>query len=389
MRIGIPISIHTDMNKFLLTLSLLFAFPIGQCKATEWYTGRNPLREATFEKGILQDGNYREGLSVVNLTETGIQPGEGFRPNLSLDLANLHNRAGKKYPVYRIDEKGKPQKCGSIENPVWGVVWGYRDSLNFHALRLRSNPTGNDEYGDPTIRYQIITVAGGDTVFHAPWSELSSRHLNPETDYNHLCIEPVEGGYEIFMGHERECRLGICRDDRLFGSLAGVYVGSGAQIGMKNWTITPVPYPEREIFWTPDDIKEHLSKKAHPAEGYYEFLQASSANSNVRLGGDYRLALLNCEGGMALVYIAGAQRLPDQWKTGMVKAILQPTGLQNLFNVIWFDTRHKRLSDGIKATFSENGILTIYFTQLGVILEWNRCAGDPEAEQSQELYRQT
>ena len=72
MQIGAPISIHTDMNKFLLTLSLLFAFPIGQCRAAEWYIGKNPLREATFEKGILQDGNYREGLSVVNLTETGI-----------------------------------------------------------------------------------------------------------------------------------------------------------------------------------------------------------------------------------------------------------------------------------------------------------------------------
>ena len=358
----------TKRLQFLIFLSIWSA----SCIAEGWFTGESDFRRASFQKNVLSDYNYQQGVDAVNLTETGIAPGKGLRPTLSLDLANLNNRAHKKYHVYRYDETGSIQKAGSVKNPVWGVVWGYRDSLNFHALLLRGGTPDPYGYNNPELQYRIFTVAEGDTLSHTAWRSLSSPYINAETDYNRIHIVPTDNGYEIFFGTKRECRVGTCRDNRLFGSLAGVYLGSGAQIKMKNWTASPCEYHEPSILWSIEKLTEYFKTSTNPTEGYYELLQASSSNSNIRLGGEYRLALVADKENVLLIYINGAQRLQEQWQPGMVKAVLQPTGISNLFNVTWFDAEHKPLSEGVKAVISTNGILTIHFVREGVRLEWNQ-----------------
>ena len=215
-----------SMNTRLLLITFLCVFSIGQCIAQTWYTGKDNFRQAIFQDSILSDYNYQAEKDIVNVTETDIHPGEGFRPSLSLDIANRNNRENKKYPVYRQSQTGTITKAGYVEKTVWGVVWGYGDSSNFHALLLRAGNPDPYGYHIPELQYSIITVAEGDTIFHAPWNTLSSPYINPETDYNRIHVVPVNGGYEIFIGKERECRIGICHDDRLFGSSAGVYIGS-------------------------------------------------------------------------------------------------------------------------------------------------------------------
>lgn len=134
-----------SMNTRLLLITFLCVFSIGQCIAQTWYTGKDNFRQAIFQDSILSDYNYQAEKDIVNVTETDIHPGEGFRPSLSLDIANRNNRENKKYPVYRQSQTGTITKAGYVEKTVWGVVWGYGDSSNFHALLLRAgNP---DPYG--------------------------------------------------------------------------------------------------------------------------------------------------------------------------------------------------------------------------------------------------
>lgn len=142
-----------SMNTRLLLITFLCVFSIGQCIAQTWYTGKDNFRQAIFQDSILSDYNYQAEKDIVNITETDIHPGEGFRPSLSLDIANRNNRENKKYPVYRQSQTGTITKAGYVEKTVWGVVWGYGDSSNFHALLLRA---GNP---DPIrLPYSRITI---------------------------------------------------------------------------------------------------------------------------------------------------------------------------------------------------------------------------------------
>ena len=174
--------------------------------AQSWYTGEEPLRRAVIQKEILSDCNRNADSDAVNVVSTGIFPGEGMRPSITVELANRHNRTGKKYAVYRVDSTGKSRRAGSVKRPVWGVVWGYRNNQNYHAVLMRA---GNDDfygYQLPELQFSIITVADGDTLVHSRWRRVASSAIHPETDYNRLHIVPTRGGYEILLGNERECR---------------------------------------------------------------------------------------------------------------------------------------------------------------------------------------
>lgn len=148
-----------SMNTRLLLITFLCVFSIGQCIAQTWYTGKDNFRQAIFQDSILSDYNYQAKKDIVNVTETDIHPGEGFRPSLSLDIANRNNRENKKYPVYRQSQTGTITKAGYVEKTVWGVVWGYGDSSNFHALLLRAGNQDPYGYHIPELQYSIITVA--------------------------------------------------------------------------------------------------------------------------------------------------------------------------------------------------------------------------------------
>lgn len=376
---GIPaLSTSKPMKAPRLLSLLLSMLCIGAGAAQSWYTGETPLRRVTVQNGVLTDCNSQADSCVINTTATGINPGEGVRPAITLDIANLHNRTGRRYEVFTVDSAGQTLRQ-KVENPVWGVVWGYRDPQNHHGLLLRAGADDFYGYQAPEWLCTIYTVARGDTIFHTRWKRVASNSIHPGSDYNRLHIVPVSGGYEILLGPEQEFRLGVCRDDRLFGNQAGIRVGSGACVCVKNWTVTPREYPERHVIWSADELDELLRQSHHPAEGFYEFLQASATNSYTRLGGNYRLAMVSSGPHFLLIYVEGAQRFGDQWQTGMVKAVLEPTGLSNLFNVTWYDAEHRPIREGVKAIIGDNGVLTIHFSREGVILEWNRAIG-PDGE---------
>ena len=155
------------MNVHLLLTILVIVLCAGSCVAQSWYTGEEPLRRAVIQKDVLSDCNRNADGDVVNVVSTGIVPGEGMRPSISVELANRHNRTGRKYAVYRVDDSGKSRRAGSVKRPVWGVVWGYRNNQNYHAVLMRA---GNDDfygYQLPELQFTILTVADGDTLVHS------------------------------------------------------------------------------------------------------------------------------------------------------------------------------------------------------------------------------
>ena len=85
-----------SMNTRLLLITFLCVFSIGQCIAQTWYTGKDNFRQAIFQDSILSDYNYQAEKDIVNVTETDIHPGEGFRISAKPNRDNHKSRICRK-----------------------------------------------------------------------------------------------------------------------------------------------------------------------------------------------------------------------------------------------------------------------------------------------------
>ncbi len=371
---------RTPYCRILLPILLLgwIALP-----ARAWYIGKDEFTVVTFHNGELSHSNLAADCNDVNLTATEIVPNSGQRPLISAEITNRNCREGKDYTTYHHTPAGE-KIAHKVNRPEWGIVWGYRNAENHHALLLRTGESDPQGFDPPTLQYCIFTVANGDTLLHQPWSNTPNSYLNPEADYNQLFIRPVDGGFEIFIGEEREYRLGFCADDRLFGDEAGIYIGSGANVAMRNWKVTAQKYVERTPYLTEEQIKTHLSMSTNPYEGIYEIVLATSSSTNIRLGGEYRVAFIQDNNEYKLLYLNGAQRAADLWEPGMVKAILHQIDGGEVFRVTWYDANHNPISENIKATISPQEIEFIFMTSISKLIFIKTSPSLPQQRQKSE-----
>lgn len=62
-----------------------------------------------------------------------------------------------------------------------------------------------------------------------------------------------------------------------------------------------------------------------------------------------------------LIYLSGAKINPTFWKTGMVKAILNPDPYPDTYSVMWYDSEGMPLNKDIKAQRGEGDTLLLQF----------------------------
>lgn len=91
--------------------------------------------------------------------------------------------------------------------------------------------------------------------------------------------------------------------------------------------------------WDENSLAERFASTADHREGFYDYLDCDMDTERCRLGGRYRLAVVNDgKGGYDLVYISGAEENSREWETGMLKGKLTPTLFQNHYNLSWLDS---------------------------------------------------
>lgn len=98
--------------------------------------------------------------------------------------------------------------------------------------------------------------------------------------------------------------------------------------------------------YTIDDINYLICNSDDPLEGYWEEFDYTLDQSQLRSGGQYRLAMLRAPDGYELYYISGATLNTDFWHPGDCKARLTATADPNVFDLTWYD------ADGIPFTQS-------------------------------------
>ena len=119
--------------------------------------------------------------------------------------------------------------------------------------------------------------------------------------------------------------------------------------------------PERTIWADGDLLDEYLAASHDPMEGYWQTLDRSLDESLLRLGGDYRYAMVRNGDGYDLIYLSGAKVNADRWEAGMLKARLRPSGILGVWDVEWHDAMHRVMSHELKAQTDREGALVVQF----------------------------
>lgn len=119
-------------------------------------------------------------------------------------------------------------------------------------------------------------------------------------------------------------------------------------------SLTPSPWKGEKEF------EALLKKSKDPLEGYWTIFDRDLEESLLRLGGNYRLAIMKNGENYSVIYLSGATIHNKKWEQGMLKAILTPGDFQNVFKVEWFDAEGNPLSNSIIVQ-REDDVLTIQF----------------------------
>lgn len=93
----------------------------------------------------------------------------------------------------------------------------------------------------------------------------------------------------------------------------------------------------------------------------WTFLDREGDSRLAVVGGQYVLSQV----GLELIYVGGAKTNPNDWKFGMVKGRLVPTGFDGYYKLQWFDATGRELSgENYAEVDSDLGTLKLTFPQL-------------------------
>lgn len=185
---------------------------------------------------------------------------------------------------------------------------------------------------------------------------------DPSGSLNHFKISVYNDLLSLFGGlHSPEQLISMGLPENFLADSIGFYLAPGASISPGELRLTVSPPASFAGAATPEDIDEYLTSSRDPLEGYWQTLDRSLEESLLRMGGDYRYALLKNEGGYDLIYLSGATVNADKWLPGMTKATFRPSGIEGVWDVEWIDAMHQPLSHEIKAQLNLNGVITVQF----------------------------
>lgn len=186
---------------------------------------------------------------------------------------------------------------------------------------------------------------------------------DPTGSLNFFKITAYNGLLTLFGGlHSPEQLLSAVLPDAFATDSIGFFLTPGACISVDELKLTTGHSDSHITRWSDTEaLSAHLAMSRDLMEGYWQNIDRSLDETLLRLGGDYRYALVKEGDGYDLIYISGAKVNADKWQPGMLKATLRPSGIKGIWNVTWIDAMHRPMSHEIKAQADKSGVLTIQF----------------------------
>lgn len=317
--------------------------------ARYWNKGRGyaPFLHATGD-GIVIDNS-----SCATLIDSCLLQNPVTDFSLTFRVSNINSKPGCKYPYTKADGAK-----GSVANPPWGFFISPQQGKKtwFSVIPVEKD----DPFSSAPALRIVVNTEGDDSPVY---STTVGSGLNPYDGANVWRLAK-SGDCLILSAGDRGmtelASVGVSGKCRAFGFA----VTPGGRIRVTDISLQPGP-PIADLEageWNDTGkLDRYFADSDDSLEGFWTVFDRTLDESLLRLGGDYRLAIVRNGGKYDIIYIDGAITNAGKWKTGMTKGSLIPDSFPGIFNVEWIDAEGRIMRNGIKAQTGEGGTLLLQF----------------------------
>ncbi len=291
---------------------------------------------------------------VFHITKFNPENGSYY---FEMKIANHHNIEGKEY---KYTDGNKNIK---ILNPAWGMVWEYRDSLNYCSLELKcANSNLHDLFDKRSMKLEINRVENGKKRLLK--SDEISENINLHTGENVMAIKYHHGVTSVMIGNKILRTIHTFETPQHSDEIGvGIIVGSGAKINLTNAVLEFIPSPQIALksLWDAENLDKYFAEHNDIYEGYWDYLDRTLDETRLRIGGRYRIALVKSDCGYDIIYVDGAKVNDSAWVPGMIKGKLRDTRFEGQYDLEWNDALMKPFNIDVYARIIDNVILELNF----------------------------
>lgn len=273
------------------------------------------------------------------------------RIDFTFRAANRNNDSGKRYKV--SNDKG----ANKVAHPGWGIIISDRNG-NREKISISTYDNPRDEtYSRTSLKFQAdsrqtaMSITEGMDFFSGPNSFLLS----------------MDSGEMELMGGNREYRpILTWHSDITVPDSIGFFVTPGTRLEVDYLNVEyPSPHfnLEPSEFGNPDILTTYLRRSSNPIEGIWKVYDRVLEENQLRMGGEYTVAVIATSSGYDMYYLSGGAVMAEKWKPGMLKGRLINSGFENIYDVEWLDVAGTLIETEIKASY-ESPLLTILFPRL-------------------------
>lgn len=265
---------------------------------------------------------------------------------------NLHNAPGQKY--HATDGGSK-----KVAHPGWSLIF---IDTGTDTLRL-SFSTCDDLYDPVKGPSMRVSATCGDSLM---FNEDLLSGVDFFTGWNAFRIKRDGSEWTIETGNREYRYAGTVGLPGFIPVKAAFSPSPGAALEV-DWFKTEFSGPvrsRRDFITDPDILASYMIRSTDPVEGIWEMFDRSLDEDFLRPGGKYQLLAVADYNGYDMIYLDGATKNPALWKRGMIKARLERTSFNNIYNMVWYDVEGHPVESECIAEISTPGLLAVQLPYL-------------------------
>jgi threonine/homoserine/homoserine lactone efflux protein len=358
------------INKIIGTLMLLFAF-VGIASAVMAMTSAKASAHVVRESPMQEFKILFNDSSTLTLNNIGEDFSYTLIPRAILSddfewVANVSdNHFSLKYKYIYYDVSGQYHL---ISSPGWGMVAGDPDAGAFVMAFLRREEVKTSKYMDETSTRFVLEVRWRDDAS----SESSDTLVVKDGEFRSqpstvsLALTRKDGVWTVSAGASSLVKLWSGTPMLNEISKIGFALPPAAEITVNRTSLHHYATANLQTRWCGDidALLAHLRRSSDYVEGVYAQLDYDMDESLLRLGGNYRVAVVaddSAEKTYSIIYLDGARVKNSKWIPGMMKGVLTPLSTPGVFSLRWFDADMVPLEKDLSATMVDRNTLSLLF----------------------------
>lgn len=254
----------------------------------------------------------------------------------------------------------------------WGIALGCGDG-DYYYVKMQCRNTAYNDFtdskvadiavfrhkdGNDELLSDVVTIDNGLAFYRG---------------YNTIAVEWVsEEKFEIYAGDKYPRHIMTFNIDEMISGSCAI-VGDGA-MSIMSLVVDTYENPALPLItkFTDVDLNTRFVESKNPVEGYWVYLDRSTDDDKARLGGRYRLAIVQDGEEYLILYCDGAQVNNFSWRPFMIKGRLKPTVFTDHYDLEWYDAMMMPIKTDIHASIIKGSILSLEFPLYGTQLRFSK-----------------